>query len=79
MISDARLLPTRLDGAQARYADLRGADLRRACLTETDLAYANLTDADLRDTDFGSAILTGAKLPITVMETIPSLAMASAG
>jgi len=75
LISDARLLPTRLDGALARYADMRGADLRRVCLTETDLAYANLSDADLRDTDLGCAILTGTKLPMTVMDTVPPLAM----
>ena len=64
LISGDRLLPARLDNAEARYADFRGADLRRVRLTGSDLAYANLTDADLRDADMTDVDLTGAKLPM---------------
>jgi uncharacterized protein YjbI with pentapeptide repeats len=65
MISDDRLLPARLDGVTARYADFRGADLRRVSLVGAALAYANLIDANLRDADTEDADLTGTKLPAT--------------
>ena len=68
MISDDRLLPSRLDNVMARYADFRGADLRRASLIGSALAYANLTDANLRDTDTEDTDFTGAKLPVMFVE-----------
>jgi uncharacterized protein YjbI with pentapeptide repeats len=77
LISDARLLPARLDGVHARYADFRGADLRRAKLSEADLAYSNLTDCDVRDSDIGSAVLTGAKLPAMLPESLSHLPLVS--
>ena len=45
LIAGERLLPARLDNAEARYADFRGADLRRMRMTGSDLSYANLGDA----------------------------------
>ena len=69
MISDDRLLPARLDGVTARYADFRGADLRRASLAGAALAYANLIDANLRDTDTEQADLSGATLPAMFVES----------
>jgi uncharacterized protein YjbI with pentapeptide repeats len=65
LIAADRLLPARLDGVAARYADFRGADLRRAKVAEADFSYSNLTDCDLRDVDIASAITTGAKLPLS--------------
>ena len=77
LISDARLLPARLDGVQARYADFRGADLRRAKLSEADLSYSNLSDCDVRDSDLGRAVLTGAKLPAVLPESVGHLPLVS--
>ena len=64
LISNDRLLPARLERADARYADFRGADLRQAVLAEADLAYADVTGARLRATDFRGAILQGIKLSL---------------
>ena len=51
LIAAERLLPARLDNAEARYADFHGADLRKTHMTGSDFAYANLTGADLRDAE----------------------------
>ena len=59
-----RLLPARLERADARYADFRGADMRQTILTEADLAYANFTGAKLRAADFRGAMLQGIKLSL---------------
>ena len=74
MIGGARLLPARLDNAQARYADLRGADLRRARLSGSDLSYANLVDADMRDSETQGAEFSGAKLPGRFAEALAASA-----
>ena len=63
LISGGRLLPARLDNAQARYVDLRGSDLRRARLSGCDMSFANLVDADMRDSEMQGADFSGAKLP----------------
>ena len=68
LIASERLLPARLDNAEARYADFRGADLRRVRMTGSDFAYANLSTADLRDVDMTGVELAGAKLPMQFAE-----------
>ena len=64
LISNERLLPTRLERADARYADFLGAELRQAVLAESDLAYADLTGASLRAADFRGAMIQGMRLSI---------------
>lgn len=56
-----------LDGADLRYADLRGAYLVRADLSGADLRYARLNGAwlycaNLRDADMREAKMIGARL-----------------
>ena len=72
LISHARLLPARLDMAQARYADFRGADLRRVRFSGADLAYANLSDCDVRGAEIAEADLTGARLPMMFADRMAS-------
>jgi uncharacterized protein YjbI with pentapeptide repeats len=74
MIAGGRLLPSRLDNAQARYADLRGADLRRARLSGSDLSYSNMTDADMRDTETLGTDFSGAKLSTRFAEALQASA-----
>jgi len=68
LIASERLLPARLDHAEARYADFRGADLRRIRMTGSDFSCANLSTADLRDADLTNVELAGAKLPMKFAE-----------
>jgi uncharacterized protein YjbI with pentapeptide repeats len=74
MIGGSRLLPARLDNAQARYADFRNADLRRARLSGCDMSYANLADADMRDSETDGVDFSGAKLPGRFAEALAATA-----
>ena len=66
LITGRRLLPARLDNAQARYADFRGADLRRArhvglrsLLCQSDRRRPARSEIDGRE-------FSGAKLPMRI-------------
>lgn len=70
VITDDRLLASRLERVEARYTDFRGADLRSVSFKQADLSYANLRDAHFRDNAFDGVTITGAKLPQSLAATL---------
>lgn len=61
LIAEDRILPTLLDGAVLRYADLRGVDLHHTSLKGADISYSNMIGAKMRAADF-----TDSKLDTTL-------------
>lgn len=52
LIANDRILPSILDSAVIRYADLRGVDLHHTSLKGADLSYSNMIGAKMRSADF---------------------------